>query len=164
MGPAGAGKTTIGDRLASALDWAFYDADALHSPESVERMREGTPLDESDRAPWLEAIAALIRSSVELQQPAVIACSALRESHRRVLREAAGDAKLVFVYLRAAPRLLVQRLAERRGHFFPPALLESQLATLEEPPDADNAARAVTIDAGQSVESIVEEIRSKLRV
>lgn len=160
MGPAGAGKTTVGEQLARDLGWTFYDADALHSPDNVARMRGGTPLDERDRAPWLDAIATLIRSSVQEGQDTVIACSALREAHRRQLHHAAKGEVLWFVYLYADPELLAARLSARHEHFFPVELLASQLAALQEPSEKD--APMLKVDAAQPVRAVVHQIRTAL--
>lgn len=154
MGAAGAGKTTIGRHLASELGWTFHDADDFHPPESVAKMSRGLPLHEADRQPWLERLAALIRGCLERDENAVLACSALREDYRRKL--AGGSPDVTFVYLRASPDLLAHRLAHREGHYAGPALLESQLAALEEPRDA------ITVDAGRSPEEIVREVRRGL--
>jgi gluconokinase len=151
MGAAGAGKTTIGRHLASELGWTFHDADDFHSPENVAKMSRGLPLDEADRRPWLERLAALIRGCLERGENAVLACSALREDYRSLL--AGGSPGVTFVYLRASPDLLAHRLAQREGHYAGPALLDSQLATLEEPRDA------LAIDAGLPPEEIVRIIR-----
>ena len=151
FGPAGAGKSTVGTALATQLGWRFVDADDYHSTENVARMHSGRPLTDSDREPWLEALRAVITSAVERDEPMVVACSALKRDYRRVLAQK-SDA-VTFVYLRAAPLVLEQRLRKRRSHFAPPALLASQLATLEEPDDG------VVIDATASVDEIVATIR-----
>lgn len=140
MGASGTGKTTVGLQLATSLGWRFLDADELHDPASVAKMAAGEPLDEQDRAPWLEQLAEWVDAVREEGEPAVLACSALRRRHRDVLRRP----DVAFVHL-VAPRALVEdRLEQRRGHYMPPSLLRSQLAILE-PPRADE--RAITIDA-----------------
>src|SRR5579883_3513106 len=125
MGVAGAGKTTVGRLLAQRLGFRFADADDLHPPENVARMRAGLPLREEDRAPWLAALRRLIDGWLEHGEDAVLACSALRASHRRQL--GAGRPGVRLVFLHAPPALLAARLAARKGHFAGPALLESQL-------------------------------------
>ena len=164
MGVAGAGKTTVGRRLAMQLDWAFHDADDLHEAASIERMREGLPLRDEDRAPWLRALARLIGSHVQAARPLVLACSALGRAHREALLsnvdEAARGTLVRFVHLRAAPDVLAARLAQRTGHFFPPSLLASQLDRLELPDDGDT--QLLEVDATQPVDDVVADIRKLL--
>ena len=144
MGVAGSGKTTVGRLLARRLGWPFFDADDFHPAANIEKMRRGGPLTDSDREAWLEALRAI--------QSGVIACSALKQKYRDQLDGAC------FVYLKADRELLKQRLNERRGHFFPPELLDTQITALEEPGDA------IVIDAGGEPEVIVAEIRRSLAV
>jgi gluconokinase len=151
MGVSGAGKTTIGQALAAALGWPFVEADELHPPANVAKMARGEPLDDADRAPWLEAVAARMRALDD----GVIACSALRERYRDVLR-VRPDVR--FILLDVPRALLEQRLAARRGHFMPPSLLPSQLATLERPADA------IVIDGAPPVAAQVAAIRAALRI
>src|SRR5687767_9236520 len=140
MGPSGAGKSTVGRALAEALNWAFIEADDLHPPGNVEKMRNGIGLSDVDRAPWLQFVRASIDEAVRAGRPAVVSCSALRHDYRATLSEGLEDVH--FVYLKADAALLEQRLTERAGHFVGPALLSTQLATLEEPGPA-----ALTLDA-----------------
>jgi gluconokinase len=131
MGVAGSGKTTIGKRLAAALALPFVEGDNFHDPENIERMRRDEPLTDEMRGPWLD------RLNRELHRRratgVVLACSALTEWSRRRLRAGLSDVK--FVVLTGDAALLRARLAHRKGHFFDPDLLESQLATLEIPED-----------------------------
>jgi gluconokinase len=151
MGVSGAGKTTIGRALAAALGWPFVDADQLHPAANVAKMSRGEPLDDADRAPWLEAVAARMQKLDD----GVVACSALRAAYRQALR-VRDDVR--FVELEVPRAVLEERLAGRRGHFMPPSLLGSQLATLEEPTDA------VRVDGTQPVAAQVAAIRAALRV
>lgn len=153
MGVSGCGKSTVGRALATALAADFVDADDLHPPGNIARMARGEPLTDADRWPWLEtcgtALAALPRG--------VLACSALRRSYRDRLRAAVPDLRLVF--LSAPPAMLADRLAHRPGHFMPPQLLQSQLATLE-PPGDDEA--PLVIDPGLPLARIVAEVRASV--
>ena len=153
-GVTGVGKTTAGRALASRLGWQFHDADDLHSPENVERMRRGQPLNDELREPWLTRVRALIERAVHERMPAVIACSALKERYRQ--RLSAGLPGVRFVFLTAPPDVLQERLAERRGHFAGPALLASQLEALELPHNA------LTVDARLEIHEIVDRICEEL--
>ena len=162
MGVAGAGKTTVGRALADSLGWRFMDADDFHAPESVVRMRAGLPLDDAMRAPWLAELRAVIARTLEGGESAVLACSALRHSYRDALVPPAAPADAVrFVHLRASPATLAARLGARAGHFAPPALLESQLATLEEPGPGEHA---LALDGERPVAELVEAIRRSLDI
>jgi gluconokinase len=149
MGVAGCGKTSVGERLAAALGAPFVEGDALHPAANVARMAAGVPLDDADRRPWLDAIAA--RIAAEPGPTLVVSCSALKRAYRDRLRQGAGR-PLVFVYLHGTPALLAERIGARTGHFMPPSLLASQLATLEDPSGEPGVVR-VEIDA--PVERIV---------
>ena len=155
MSVTGAGKTTVGQALARALGWRFVDADDLHSSANVERMSRNEPLTDADREPWLQAVRGEIVNAQAAGEPLVVACSALKRAYRRTLSE---GLKVQFVYLKASRDALAKRLAERRGHFAGPGLLDSQLATLEEPgPD-----EATTVDAMLPLETVVSHIREAL--
>jgi gluconokinase len=155
MGVAGAGKTTVGKLLASQLSWDFADADDYHSATNIEKMRNGIPLTDADRAPWLGALRTLVSNWIATGKNAVLACSALKRTYRNRLRV---GPEICFVYLRAAPKVLRQRLRARHGHYMTEAMLESQLATIEEPQDA------LIIDADRAPEVIVAEILRKLKL
>lgn len=134
IGPSGAGKTTVGRVLAAELEWRFLDADDLHPPDNIAKMREGKGLSAEDREPWLRAVRTEIDAARATGESLVVACSALKEEHRALLGAGLPDVR--FAYLRADPEVLADRLRERTGHFAGPTLLPSQLATLEEPDDS----------------------------
>ena len=154
MGVAGSGKSTVGTLLADALGCSFLDGDSLHSPASVERMRLGVPLSDDERAPWLGAIRARMVEASVRGEPLVVACSALREVHRRYLSD---GLPVTWVHLDGPEHLIRERLRRRTGHFFKADLLPSQLDALEVPADA------IVADIALPPERIVEEILSKLR-
>jgi gluconokinase len=133
MGVSGSGKTTVGQLVATRLGDVFVDADQLHTPANVAKMQQGIPLDDADREPWLEAIEATIQRHRGAGHGLVVACSALKASYRDRL----GGGDVAFPFLSGDHDLLRERLAARKGHFFDPHLLDSQLATLEEPAGAD---------------------------
>ena len=154
MGVSGVGKTTVGMLLARALGAEFAEGDSYHPPANVEKMRNGAPLDDEDRWPWLQILAAEIDTWLAEGRGVVLACSALKRAYRDLL--AHGRPQVRFVYLKGEAALLRARLDQRRGHYMPPTLLASQLAALEEPDDA------LTIDVSGPPEMIVEQIRIAL--
>jgi gluconokinase len=153
MGVTGSGKSTVGETLARTLGVDFVEGDDYHPPENVRRMASGIPLTDVDRAGWLRALATRIREAKDTNTGLVLTCSALKRSYRDVLRTAAPD--LQFVFLRGARELIAERVAGRRGHFMPAPLLDSQLATLEEPAPDENAS---IYDITQSPQEIVDSL------
>lgn len=154
MGVMGAGKTTVGRLLAAQLGWVFFDADDFHPKANLEKMRIGQPLTDADRAPWLAALRVLIADCLRQRRNAVIACSALKAAYRTHLQV---DVKqVVFVLLTGDPNLVRARLSARKGHFIPASLLESQIALLEEPPDA------LRVDWALPPGEIVTKVRESL--
>jgi carbohydrate kinase (thermoresistant glucokinase family) len=150
MGVCGCGKTTIGEALANALGWTFYDADDFHPPANVAKMAAGRPLDDRDRWPWLDRIADELRAVLARGDHAVLACSALKKAYRERLQRA-GDVRIV--YLKGDEATIAARLAARQHQYMPPTLLPSQFAALEEP------AHALVVDIRQPVGAQVHFIR-----
>lgn len=151
MGVSGCGKSTIGQLLARHLGAAFFDGDDFHPPENIAKMAAGRPLTDDDRFPWLLRLRQLIDEQLAAGKTAVIACSALKKSYRDVLRRQG----VVFVYLRGDFETIWARV-NGRHHFMPPALLQSQFDTLEEP------AQAITVDITSESIQIIEAILSEL--
>ena len=157
MGVSGSGKTLVGSALARALGVDFVEGDDYHPAENVERMAAGIPLTDGDRAMWLRSLADRLRKANTAGAGLVMSCSALKKSYRDVLRSGARD--LQFIYLRGERALLAQRIASRRGHFMPPSLLDSQLATLEEPsPDE----RAWVCDVSESPRNLIAALVARV--
>jgi gluconokinase len=154
MGVAGSGKTTLGTRVAAELGWLFADADDYHPAANVEKMRKGIPLTDADRAPWLATLRELIMRWIAEGQNAMLACSALKREYRDELRT---GPEVRFLYLKAAPEVLRERLRARSGHYMKAGMLESQLATLEQPKDA------MVVDVSGTVEDSVRAILAKVR-
>ncbi len=152
MGVSGSGKSTVGAALADALGIPFEDGDALHPAANVAKMAAGIPLDDANRAPWLDAIVELLARG-----PVVVACSALRRAYRDRLRAAAPE--LALVLLDGDRELLAERMAARPGHFMPASLLDSQLATLERPAPDEHA---LIVDVAAPVDEIVASLLSSL--
>jgi gluconokinase len=155
MGPSGCGKSTLARALAQSLDYQFLEGDELHPLANVGKMRSGVPLDDADRGPWLDAVAAALANAPA--RGVVATCSALKRCYRDRLQAAGGP--LHFIHPCLPREALAQRLAVRTGHFMPAALLDSQLADLE-PLGQDEA--GLTIEGAASVRSQVDFIRSRL--
>ncbi len=151
MGVAGAGKTTIGRLLAETISWRFLDGDDFHSPDAIEKMRQGTGLTDAERAPWLDRVGAALAEIVRNGENAVVACSALKGAHRQKLLAVAGG---VVAFLKGDRALIYNRINARSGHFFSPVLIEEQFALLEEP-DGDEG---VTVDVAASPPEVVETL------
>lgn len=156
MGPAGSGKTTVGELLASQLSWDFADGDDFHPPANVAKMASGVPLTDEDRLPWLESIRDAMQQWQAKGKSMVIACSALKRSYRELLGIGPSSKDIKLVYLKGSYNLLLERLHSRKGHYMKEQMLASQLADLEEPTDA------LSIDISNSPEQIVSEIRKHL--
>lgn len=152
MGVSGSGKTSIAEAIAGRLSLGFVEGDALHPAANVEKMSRGVPLTDEDRMPWLDRIGAEIASATGRGEGIVVSCSALKRSYRDRLRSEAGGS-LAFVYLEGSHELLTRRMGERKGHFMPTSLLESQLQTLEVPTGEPGV---VTVDIDNSIDTIVD--------
>jgi gluconokinase len=157
MGVSGSGKTTVARALAERLGWRFAEGDDFHSPENVAKMAAGIALQDADRWPWLDAIAAWIRETRARGEPCVVACSALKRAYRE--RIAAGREDVCFVYLEGRYDAIAGRLAQRSGHYMPLSLLRSQFETLE-PPAADEC--RIVVSTEQPPARIVEEVARAL--
>ncbi len=153
MGPAGSGKTTVGELLAAQLKWDFADGDNFHSPANIEKMSRGIPLSDDDRIPWLNSIRQAMLQWNAQQRNFVLACSALKRNYRDLLQI---NSNVKLVYLKGSFELFRERLRARKGHYAGEEILAGQFADLEEPADA------ITIDAAQSPEQMVAEIRKRL--
>lgn len=157
MGVSGSGKTTIAVLLARRLHWELADADSFHSPANVRKMRDGIPLTDEDRWPWLHAIAAWIDETRGAGRRGIVACSALKRSYRDILVGARQDVRLV--YLRGDRELIGERLATRRGHFMPAALLQSQFDELQEPGPDENP---ITVSVAAEPEAVAARVLAEL--
>jgi gluconokinase len=154
-GVAGAGKTTIGTLLARELGWRFYEGDDFHPAANIEKMRRGEALTDSDRAPWLDRLRALIEQALERDENGILACSALKRSYRARLRV---DERVIFVHLALSRTLIERRLKQRQDHFMNPVLAESQFEALEAPQTG------LTLDASLPPAVLVEQVRKALGI
>jgi len=155
MGVSGSGKSTIGELLAEKLALPFFDADDFHPIENVEKMKAGNPLNDEDRAPWLDNLNQLAKKELA-KKGAVITCSALKEKYR-VRLEAGLSVSPEWIFLKGDFELILKRMNQREGHYMPAALLQSQFDALEIPVDA------FEIDIALPPEKILETILLKLR-
>ncbi|AXK35739.1 gluconokinase [Streptomyces armeniacus] len=163
MGVSGTGKSTVGELLADELGVPYAEADSFHPEANVAKMSAGTPLDDTDRVPWLDAIGAWARGRTDRGLGGVVSCSALKRQYRDRLRSA--EPGLYFLHLTGSRELVAERLAGRRGHFMPSGLLDSQFADLE-PLEADENGAALPIDADPRAlaERAVALLRTAARV
>ena len=155
MGVSGSGKSTVGEALASALGIPFYDADDFHPQDNIVKMEQGIPLQDIDRESWLETLSKNL-TQWEVATGAVLACSALKEMYRTVLHSGVNN-DMTWVYLYGRSELIKERMAGRKGHYFKPELLDSQLADLEPPQYGWH------FNISSSVDHIVKSILDKLR-
>ncbi len=158
MGVSGCGKSTVGEGLAQTLGLPYIEGDELHPPDNVVRMAAGIPLTDADRQGWLRAVADQLAQAASQQRGVVVACSALKRAYRDLLRKAAPDLRLVYLYGEEA--LLAWRLAHRQGHYMPASMLQSQLQALEPPGDDEGA---LALDVVQSPQALVEAAARALR-
>ena len=157
MGVSGSGKSTVAATLVDRLGWEFAEGDDFHPPENVEKMRAGHPLDDDDRWPWLRSLAAWIGEHERAGRSVVVTCSALKRTYRDLLRE--GHPSVWFAHVTASPELIRDRMEHRTGHYMPPSLLDSQLATLEPLGDDEPGAR---VSGAGSPPSVVTELLAVL--
>jgi gluconokinase len=157
MGVSGSGKSTVGEKLAERLGWTLVEGDRLHPPENVEKMRQGVPLTDEDRAPWLDRIGALLKDWASQGRSGLVTCSALKRAYRARLLSARSD--LRFVYLKGSEALLAARVKARHHEYMPASLLQSQFDTLEEPLPGEPV---ITVDAGETPDAEVDAIVAAL--
>ena len=155
MGVSASGKSTVGEALADRLGAEFVEGDDRHPAANVAKMARGEALDDADRAPWLDALHAAIAERVAAGKDLVMASSALKRRYRDRLREGLAPGAVRFVHLDVDRATLLERLRERKGHFMPPSLLDSQLADLEPPTAAEGA---VVVDAARPPDHVLDEI------
>jgi len=156
MGVSGSGKSTVGIALATQLVIPFLDADTYHPAANVAKMSKGIPLTDEDRWPWLDALVEAVKAA---GPDAVLACSALKEAYRSRLR--AGIGPLTIVYLQLSKEAALARVSQRKGHFMPSSLVESQFETLE-PPLNDAIVLDATLPVAALVDAIIDRYRTSL--
>jgi gluconokinase len=153
MGVAGSGKTTIASGLAEKLGVPFVEGDSLHPIANVKKMANGIPLTDEDRWPWLAAIGERMEVERLTGHGVVVSCSALKHAYRDCLRKEVHG-KVHFILLDGSRELITDRMKKRKGHFMPPALLDSQFTTLEKPTSDEHA---VILDISHTVPTLLAE-------
>jgi len=153
MGVSGSGKSTVGKQLAERIGWEMTEGDRLHPPANVEKMRQGIPLDDADRGPWLDRIGALLADWAAVGRSGILTCSALKLAYRARIRVARPD--VWFVYLKGSEELIASRIAARHHEYMPASLLRSQFETIEEPLPGEPV---IEVDAASPPEVEVQKI------
>lgn len=155
MGVAGCGKSTVGREAAKRLNIPFLEGDHFHPKSNIKKMSRGTPLNDEDRMPWVEAMIQTCQGTASKSDgkdaPMILACSALSKTVRQRLREGLND-RCQFIHLHGAQGMIERRLSERSGHFFKADLLASQFAALDMPQ------RAITLDVFQPVDILAQQV------
>ena len=154
MGVSGTGKSTLGRALSESLAWRFVEGDDFHPRKNVEKMSRGEPLTNDDRRPWLDLLNREIENDHRKGVRSIVACSALKKRYRDRLTH--GLDGVQFVFLCGTRDVILNRLRNRRGHFMPPDLLDSQIAALEPPEDAIFV--PVELSTQQQVEAVVKQL------
>lgn len=162
MGVAGSGKSTIAAALSQQLGWACAEADEFHPPTNIQKMSQGIPLQDEDRWPWLQQIQNWMTTQAKAGKSTVLTCSALKQRYRQLLDQAEGC--VLFLHLHGEADLIGQRMQGREGHFMPPTLLPSQLATLEPLSDDELATGSLRLDISKSPEELVSTIVASLKL
>jgi gluconokinase len=158
MGVTSCGKTSVGEGLAKELECKFIEGDKLHPAANIAKMSAGTSLNDEDRWPWLETIGKAMKAECDAGHGVVASCSSLKKAYRQKLSQAAGQ-PITFIFLHGSRELLAARMAERKGHFMPMSLLDSQLATIEIPGPEENA---LHLDVVLPVDELVKRAKTHL--
>jgi gluconokinase len=154
MGVAGCGKTAVGQKMSESLGYKFVDGDDHHSATNLKKMRNGIPLTDDDRIPWLSLLNKIITDSESKKQPIILACSAIKKDYREKLSQ---DSDCIFVYLKISRKEAIRRLTDRVGHYFKADLIDSQFSILEEPENLK-----YIINAEQTIPKIVDLIKFRI--
>ena len=162
MGVAGSGKSTLAAALSKQLGWTCAEADEFHPEANIAKMSRGIPLQDEDRWPWLREIRDWMTAQAQAGCSTVLTCSALKKSYRQLLSEAEG--RVLFLHLDGGADLISQRMQGREGHFMPPTLLPSQLATLEPLSPEELAEGSLRLDISRSPEQLIGAILAALKL
>ena len=158
MGVTSCGKTSVGEGLAKELNCPFIEGDKLHPASNIAKMSAGTPLTDDDRWPWLEIIGRAMKVERDTGNGVVASCSALKKAYRQKLADSA-ETPITFLFLHGSRELLAARMADRKGHFMPTSLLDSQLKTVEIPGSEENA---LHLDVALSLDELIARSKEYL--
>ena len=158
MGVTSCGKTSVGEGLAKELNCPFIEGDKLHPASNIAKMSAGTPLTDDDRWPWLEIIGRAMKAECDKGKGVVASCSALKRIYRQKLAQAA-ETPITFIFLHGSRELLAARMADRKGHFMPTSLLDSQLKTIEIPGPEE---KALHLDVALPLEELIARSKEYL--
>ncbi|MCL1047158.1 gluconokinase [Shewanella electrodiphila] len=158
MGVCACGKSTVGEKLATRLNAKFIDGDDLHPRANIQKMARGEPLNDDDRAPWLERVRVAAYSIESKNETAIIVCSALKQQYRDTIRN--GNQQVAFLYLEGSYELILARMQARSGHFMKQNMVDSQFSTLESP---SQEALVVTVNIDNTIENIVTAATEQFR-
>lgn len=156
MGVSGCGKSSVGEAISQDLQVTFIDGDTLHSKANVDKMASGQPLNDADRAPWLEKVGDVLAKT---PGPVVVGCSALKRAYRDIIRSRVPE-PVRFIHLAADQSVMQRRVDERVGHFMPPSLLQSQYDALEDLGDDELGTK---IDISSPLQRVVGESKTYVR-
>jgi gluconokinase len=162
MGVAGSGKSTLAAALSQQLGWACAEADEFHPEANIAKMTQGIPLQDEDRWPWLQEIRGWMSAQAAAGKSTVLTCSALKRSYRDLLSQANG--RVIFLHLDGGADLISRRMQGREGHFMPPTLLPSQLATLEPLTQEELDAGSLRLDIARSPEELAAAVVNALKL
>ncbi|WP_067548343.1 gluconokinase [Nocardia crassostreae] len=163
MGVSGSGKSTVAELIAAKTGWELLEGDNLHPAANIAKMAAGHPLTDEDRWPWLQAIAEWMTAQVGTGRSGVVTCFALKRAYRDIFRDSLAEfphTRPTFVHLTGSRDELLRRMTTRPGHFMPAALLDSQLATLEDPASEPNV---ITLDIDSTPEELATAALANIR-
>jgi gluconokinase len=144
MGVCGSGKTSVGIAIAKAFNGSFIDGDDLHPRANIIKMKNGIPLNDEDRQPWLVRVSDVFFSLENRSSSGVVVCSALRKKYRDIIRD--GNPGLIFVHLYGSKELILERMSKRKGHYMKTEMVDSQFNTLEFPSSDEKDVINVSIE------------------
>ena len=129
LGVSGSGKSSVAKHLGFYCKLNYVEADKFHTTLNKKKMTQGIALTESDRRPWLVKVIRFLK--LKKHDNWVLACSALKVSHRKMLLNEFKNTSLI--WLDSSYKNIVTRINKRKNHFFSSKLIRSQFDTFEKP-------------------------------
>ena len=162
MGVSSTGKTSVGTEVVHRLGIKLIDGDDLHPRANISKMSEGHPLNDEDRAPWLERIRDAAFSLEHKSEVGIIVCSALKKKYRDQIRD--GNSNVKFLFLHGSYDVILERMRQRKGHYMKESMLKSQFETLEVPGADEPDVIPIDINApfGEVVERCIQALKPYL--